>query len=455
MMHHLIESGCLNSTFWFVLAIALALLLQRRWERHRLLSVVIALLLSIGTLANLGLALYRAYTVPRDVLQDIVSAQEYLEGRPLYPSDMTARINGALEREGPRPSLLERWPELRKREQEHLRDALTSHWVQAHPPFMTLFTAPFVKYFGILGTQIAFVLIALLGFSLTIWMIRRELFPTLPRLTTFIIVVALLGWDPILTILRAGQSEMLLGCLLTTSWFLLRHERPGAAGIAAGVAICLKLIPGLILVVLLMRHRRAFVSALGTIATIALFSLAMTSWSDHVDYYHTSRGVVDQYAAYSGNISLLGTLARSTRDLSFTLDMARGLWLVCGGLIVLAFAWRMRWPTTGPTNFDLDFALSMTLMPLLSPVSWDHYFGFLILPLGVLASKMTPRNSWPSYFGLWLLFAVPQTTYDWLFALCNEAGLRDVGLWFVLSVRMACLGALVMFLKRTSRSDVP
>ena len=454
MLHHIFNSGFYNTTFWFAFAVALALVLRIPLRRHRLVFALLFFALSLGTLGNLCLSLYRAYSVPRDIMQDITSASEFLEGRPLYPDDMTRRINDTLAKEGPRGSLLERWPGLRDRERAQFHEMATSHWVQAHPPFMTLCTAPFVQWLGILGTQIAFVLISVLALALTLYLIRIELFPEWDGWSAALVGIAILGWEPVLTVLRAGQSGLLLGALLTSSWFLLRRNRPGWAGIAAGVAVSLKLVPGLILLVLLMRHRRAFLSAIMTIASIALFVLGMTSVRDHLDYFNTSRGIVEMYAAYSGNLSLLGTLARGLRDLSLPFPLARGLWLVCGLALAAAFAWQMKYrPTRGREKIgtDVEFALAMTLMPLLSPVSWDHYLVFLILPLAVLGSRVISQGTRLTrlrYSALLLFFAIPDSAFLWTFDLCTAADCHGLGIWLALTQRMLGMGILTMWLSR-------
>jgi len=454
MLHHLLESGVYNATFWFILAVLMALILRWRPGRHRIAFGAVIVLLMCGTAANLALSLYRGYTVPRDVLQDIVSAQEYLANRPLYPDDMTQRINDAIVREGPRKSLLESWPALHERERNQFNEMLTSHWVQAHPPFMTLFTAPFVKFFGILGTQIAFLLIALLSLGVTLYLIRLELFPRLPAWAIAIAATALLGWDPLLTVLRSGQTGLMLGSLLTASWFLLRRGRPGWAGVAAGMAISVKVVPALILVVLLIKQRRAFAVATLTVLTIGLSVLALTSVQDHLDYVRTSRGVVEMYAAYSGNLSLLGAMARGLRNLDTQLPLARDLWLLCTGAIVAAFAFQLKrqpGPLAGKTQFDLPFALAMTLMPFLSPVAWDHYLVYLILPLSVLASRIATdggRRQWLGLTALALFFAIPDTTFHWLYALCDAADLHGLGNWFVLDLRLVGLSVLTIWLAR-------
>jgi len=446
MIQQLLESGVINATVWFVLVAALMLRLRAPWRPSTLLIVVLA----VGTMGNMAAALYRAYAVPRDVLQDVVSARELLGGRPLYPPDMTRRMNVALIEEGERPSLLAAWASLHQREKDHRQEALTSHWVQAHPPFMTLFTSPFVRFLGVLGTQIAFVVLAVLALAATLWMLGRDLAPDLSSRSKFVILLALLGWDPVLTVLRSQQVGLILGVLLTATWFLLRRGRPIEAGLAAGLAISLKLIPGLILPVLLMRNRRAFVSAIITLLVMGIGTLAATSPGDFLDFLRTSRSVVDEYAAYADNFSLLGMLARGTRDLDGGLELARVFWLGLSVMIVSAFFFQMYLSRASIRRLDLEMALVMTLMPLLSPVAWDHYLVLLILPLAVQQTRV----GWhPALLGLLILFAIPQTTYDWLVELFSHAGHHRLGLWLILPLRTLGVALLAMWLARTSNSS--
>lgn len=460
MFKFILDSGLHNASFWFLLLGTLALALNRRWPERRLAAALVMFLLVAGTLSNLSLSLYRAYSVPRDVMQDIVSAKEYLDGRPLYPPDMTPRIRAALEEEGPRPSLLEAWPSLRQREREQLDDMLNSQWVQAHPPFMTLFVAPFVHWFGILGTQAAMILMSLVALGVTLALLRLELFPQVRGRSFAILCLMILGCDPVLTALRSGQTGLLLGGLLTISWFLVRRGRPGWAGMAAGMAITLKLIPAVILLVLVMRHRRAFVSAVLTVAAISLLTLGLTSVRDYADHMNTSRGVVEMYAAYSGNLSLLGSLARSLRDLGAPFALTRAVWLFSGGLMALAFAWQLRKrpdPSAEKEQVDLQFALAMTLIPMLSPVAWDHYLVYLILPLTVLVCRVIAagrRGLSLGLAGLLLLFALPDALFHLALAICSANGVSWVATWLILDFRLAGLCVLTVWALRGMRPEV-
>ncbi len=101
------------------------------------------------------------YEAPRDIMQDIVSSQEMLQGSPLYPPNMVEMTRASLKREPARLSLGRVWPRLREREREALRRAVTFLWIQAHPPLMALFLASIVASLGMHGTYVAFSLLSL------------------------------------------------------------------------------------------------------------------------------------------------------------------------------------------------------------------------------------------------------------------------------------------------------
>ena len=46
----------------------------------------------LGAVLTALFAIYIGYEAPRDIMQDIVSSQEMLQGRPLYPPNMTEMI---------------------------------------------------------------------------------------------------------------------------------------------------------------------------------------------------------------------------------------------------------------------------------------------------------------------------------------------------------------------------
>src|SRR5262245_16855985 len=115
-----LNSGLHSVTFWVALvALASALLAWRRGGRAALPGLLTSrgflLFLAGVNLMTLAFGLYKGYVVPRDLMQDIVSAQEFLAGRSLYPEHMNELMRDALAKEPPR-SLLEWSPSLRAKE---------------------------------------------------------------------------------------------------------------------------------------------------------------------------------------------------------------------------------------------------------------------------------------------------------------------------------------------------
>src|SRR5262249_46812217 len=135
-------------------------------------SGLFVVVLCLGAMATLSFALYKGLVLPKDIMQDIVSAQETIAGRSLYPEDMSKKIQDRLDSE-PEPLSPSRWwPALREKEIEARQEARTLHWVQAHPPFMTLFFAVFVMYLNVAETYALISLLSLVALFLTLTLLR-------------------------------------------------------------------------------------------------------------------------------------------------------------------------------------------------------------------------------------------------------------------------------------------
>ncbi len=457
MLHFLLETGFYNTTFWFTSLFFLGYLVGYHWFDNRILRTLALICLIGGTITNIGLAIYRAYSVPRDVLQDIVSAREYLAGRSLYPPDMTKRINDSLREEGERPSFLERWPEVRNREKEHIKEALTSHWVQAHPPFMSLFVSPFVKYTGILGTQIILASIALLSFFIICFLVRAELCPSLSRLHTFLIITCLLGWDPLLVVLRSGQSELILDLFMVLSWRFCRKNRPVLAGICTGIAISLKLVPALLLLTYLVCDRRSFYATIATVIVILFIVLTTVTRTDLIAFYHTSHSIIDEYGRYDGNISIYGMFVRVCLYFHLPDYIPYVGWIMAGIACAVLYVRSMsRWirSVSATETIDRSFALALILMPLLSPISWDHYLGFLLLPAGILFAflrRNSNRHQWLLLLTCFCLLTIPDAFYHWTYAQSINRFTMGLDIIFILPLRTYCLFVLIRILHSTNK----
>lgn len=359
--------------------------------------LVVAMLLA-GALSNVGLALYFGYVAPRDMMQDIVSAQQFLERKPLYPAAMTELIREALVKE-PASFSLSGWvPGLKAREQRAYEEVVTEPWVQAHPPTMTLGIAPLVAAFGIHGTFLVLSLLSLLALALIAVMLRIGPLSGARPKDVAIIALCAAGWFAVSDLLRLGQSGLVLSALLTAGWYLIRRGRPVLAGMAVGVATCLKLFPGLVLLYLLLRHPKAGLAGLATAAVIGVATIAGIGPQNGRDYFATSRFVVEHYRSYAENLSLLTPFAIAERWSWLPPGSASVLFLLAAAAVV-ALSLRHSGPPyqagQEPSGFDLEYCRVLSAIPLITPICWAHYLPLLILPLAVMGRRaLDGRISW-------------------------------------------------------------
>jgi hypothetical protein len=421
MKTFLIESGLYNTSFLAIFLMFLCAMVgalpSYRWRY----GIIATLILFVGTEANLVIAAYRAYVAPRDVMQDIVSAHEFLDGHPMYPDDMNLKMDKMLKEEGDRRGLSLGWVVGQYAEKSR-SETVSQHWVQAHPPFMTLAISPMVAKFGILGTQIAISLIAILCFFWT-WILLMHVFRLDWRTWQILFVMILaIGSSPLLTVIRNGQADLVLVALLTTVWYCVRSRRFNLAGIFLGLAVSLKMIPAILFVVMLARYRRTFVIGLITFLFNTILVRCIAAPEDLMAYQETARGVINEYASYPSNLSLLGNITRFLARFGIGLDVAKLIWMGLGAALMaglFCLSWRTSRndaiePYTPPLEWDVIFSLSMALIPMCSPVAWDHYLAFMLVPTIIgfrLNGKLPYRLPMSAFLALVFLWLIPETAY--------------------------------------------
>lgn len=385
----LVSQFATTITFWAMLLFLGLCLAGKRWRP--LESSLALTVLGGGSLAAAGLYLGLAYAAPRDVVQDIAAAHELLDGRTPYPIPLTGRVQQLLEQET--VALFSRIPKLAQLEQREVRSTAEAHWVEAHPPMAVLFTVPFAVAFGVHGASLAISLVSLCCLLVCVHLMLRNLFPQLPATAKWGVLFLTLGSMPVQDVIRNAQSGLVLSLLLVAGWAGLRRfpRLPVRAGCAIGAATMLKLFPGLAGLYLLLRFRKAFVTAGAVCAALFGLILSTCGWKVLQDYSATTSFVVEKYRASYGNISLLGVFS------NLSLSLGRPLYYVAAAGLLGYLVWQIR-PVTGVTAtressttrtlVDLEFSLFVALMPLLSPVSWDHHLSVLLLPVFVLASRL-------------------------------------------------------------------
>jgi hypothetical protein len=359
--------------------IALALALSRapaRILRHLTSWPMLAGVFVVATLAVPKIIL--GFIAPCGALQDTVSAGELLAGRSAYPLDLRPVVKRVL-RDNPLPATVS-W--LRGIQASHL-GCMELLQVNPHPPLVAVGLEPVVAALGYFRPILLFQ--AITAISL-VWMIRlwsKTLGIILqPRLWALLVLV-LLGSQPILEGFRGAGLSALLSLLMVTVWHLLRTERNELAGIALATATGLKLFPIIACGLLLFnRLRTLFVVAVSSICILLGIFLLQGS---HIfnEYIATARLTVSYYDWLRDNYSLLANIryflnGEETFRKPVVILVYGLLCLVAG--IVLYYLRNQR-----IICCDFGMALAATLMCLLPPVVWTHYFILLFLPLCILS----------------------------------------------------------------------
>jgi alpha-1,2-mannosyltransferase len=214
-----------------------------------------------------------------------------------------------------------------------------------------------------------------------------------------LLVGALALWtEPAVKALQLGQIEPLL--LLLVVWDLTRDDKRRWKGVGIGVAAGIKLIPGIFIPFLLAagKVRQAAIAAATFAATIVVGFIVLPGQS--ASYWLTGyffrpgrTGAVDSLV----NQSLLGFIARQEgggpQAQSIWLPVALGVLLagIAGGAILSRSGRPVHgWVLVGITSV------------LVSPISWDHHWVWLVPFLAMLAGlAMTSRGA-----GRWALWTV-------------------------------------------------
>jgi hypothetical protein len=216
------------------------------------------------------------------------------------------------------------------------------------------------------------------------------------------LTAAALCLSPVHSELYFAQADLALLCLVCASVLAVIERRPILGGCLLAVACAVK--PVLLIFVLFFVWKRAYraaaASAIGffTLLLIPFIWLGPKALADQVAIW---RFWSSHYATYFFNVSPNGVLARLFNDNIYVTPVVRApavatiLWLLIAaavvGVMMLLIA---RTPVVASPRTALEFGVVITGLLLVSPLSEDWYFSFLVVPL--LASVVMVRASAPS-----------------------------------------------------------
>jgi alpha-1,2-mannosyltransferase len=236
------------------------------------------------------------------------------------------------------------------------------------------------------------------------------------------LVAAALFLSPVHSELYFAQADLALLCLVCASVWAIIERHPKLGGCLLAVACAVK--PVLLILLLFFVWKRAYraaaASAVGffTLLLVPFVWLGPKALADQVAIW---RFWSSHYATYFFNVSPNGLLARLFDDNIYVAPVVRApavatiLWLVIAAVVVGVMLLLIgRAPMIASPRTALELGIVVTGLLLVSPLSEDWYFSFLIVPL--LASAIMVRASAQSHrttlyliilLGIGLLLCLP------------------------------------------------
>jgi hypothetical protein len=188
-----------------------------------------------------------------------------------------------------------------------------------------------------------------------------------------------------------------IALLLVVCWSYLRRDKQLPAGIALGIAATLKPFPGVIMLLLLLARRwRAFLSASATVALVSAimtFTFGLASWK----LFLTQQGpTAHHWMGSVRNASLQGIVLRLFSPICQSRvypSTKTSIVAACVSLVLLVIAALVSRPALKQNlaqpnahAIDLPFALFTVLAVFVNPWVWEHYWVLLIQPAFVVAN---------------------------------------------------------------------
>jgi len=376
---------------------------------------------------------------PIDFFQEWSSGREWLEGRSAYPN---------LERAAPR---LLGMP---------LRVRPETVRVNAHPPASLLLGLPFALVSYPLSAEIwRFISLGLILVSVVV--MGRWSGPAAPGHAPLpVAAILLVTSGPLcLTIFQGQLNAVLLACLVG-AWQAYQKQRMKWAGIFLGIAGAIKLTPLLLLGYFALRSRWR-VMFWGFLAFVAINALTLLIFGSGVFRdFAQALGSVSEHRAGRTNAALPGLWCklfdpaegRTIEPLLRSAVWDRCLSLTSVWIVGLLTALAIRRAHTRSEE-DRAFALAITAMLLIGPLTWEHSLLLLMLPLKILVDDWERRGLtrrllyfvaifafWLSPFALWFWFTPSSLFWD----LVAQRSLTPVVTLTVLSYQ--CYALVLLFL---------
>ncbi|MCA2218289.1 glycosyltransferase family 87 protein [Jidongwangia harbinensis] len=288
--------------------------------------------------------------------------------------------------------------------------------VLMNPPVAAVVLAPVTLLPRTLGIAVWWV-VSLAALAVAVFVVARAIQARLPRVDarwlTALALPALTLLGPVRDELTFGQMNIVLMALVLADLLTPRPRWP--RGLLLGIAIAVKLLPGVFLLFLLLRKdvRALIWSAVGfLVPTLAALAVAprdsVDYWTRHL--YDTDR-VTDLVGWWwSPNQSLLGAVSRF-HWVSVPTVVMPVLYLAVLAAVVVAMRRALRSPALGP---EVAVVVNATLALLVTPTSWSYHWVWAVPGLMVFTMVAVRTRALPLAAGVAFAAAVFYVGPPWL-----------------------------------------
>ena len=232
-------------------------------------------------------------------------------------------------------------------------------------------------------------------------------------LYSLVVLTAATGWKrwalatlfvvngPLLYSVREGNLTHVALLLIVLACICFEREQEIWVGALVACAAVIKLPLGLLGVYFLLQGRLRIVAGLGiTLFAILGMSLLWAGWESHIIWYRESVLPFSSKSLAAFNVqSIDGFLLRLQTDpplyswtpvhVEWGLRLVRTLFV---GLLLLISGIVLRRSATGDSkdSFYLDLSIVLCLALIISPISWTHYYLFLLVPFSLYLGGKFP-----------------------------------------------------------------
>jgi hypothetical protein len=312
-----------------------------------------------------------------DFYQDWGSSRNHLTSLPIYTSHATSVQRHLGLSSNPVPSI------------EY----------NAHPPTSVLLVLPLAR-FDYPDAVLAWNVISLAALAVGLWLVASELALPWTMLPPALALLALC--HPVYGNVYQGQLTLILVLLVTALWAFERSGRSRLAGIVLGVAVAIKLFPAYLAVYYLARGRfRVLIAAAVSLLTLTLATALVLGVDAYHDYVQVVLPRQAKFRSFSYNLSVAGIWHKLFDPVAETGPVVP-LWFcptlarwgtAFSDLAITAIVVMLAYRAQTRAQRDTAFALAVTGMLLVSPVTWDFSLPLLLVPIAVMVHSVGMSQS--------------------------------------------------------------